>query len=257
MERIEMEPGRASRRVGRAHRTATAWVAPLPNPHASRALPAWRAGHHVAALLLPAFLAAGLIAVPNGHLLAADEPDTAKKAASAEVTKAVEQASSFMKTQKRKEAAEILDKVIPEVVASGDQALIVRALVNHAWACLYLKRYDDVIKSTEECVRLCGDYEAGQGSMAHAENFAALARMRLQRKEEALAAYRACLEKYRGLSLAQSPMLSCMSAWISYGPQLTTVDEVLRVTRDERVNGRLVYPVGETPHSGAGKRDEN
>ena len=233
---MRIEAQRASCRVGRAHRTVIGWVAPLPNLHVSRALPAWRVGRYLATLLLPAFLAASLIAVPSGSLLAAEGAGAEQKAPSAEVTKAVEQASSFMKTQKRKEAAEILDKVIPEVVASGDQALITRALVNHAWACLYLKRYEDVIRSTEECVRLCGDYERGQGSMAHAENFAALARMRLQRKEEALAAYRACFEKYRGKSLAQSPMLSCMSAWMSYGPQLTTVDEVLEVHRANVVN---------------------
>ena len=103
---------------------ATGWVALLPNPHASRALPAWSAGRYVGALLWPAFLAAALMLVPSARLLAADQPAAAQKTASAEVTKAVEQASSFMKTQKRKEAAEILDKVIPEVVASGDQALI-------------------------------------------------------------------------------------------------------------------------------------
>ena len=221
----------AARRMGRVHHIVTGWVALLPNPHASRALPAWSVGRYVGAVLRPACLAVALMALGSHPVLAAEQPAAAQKTASAEVTKAVEQASSFMKTQKRKEAAEILDKVIPEVVATGDQALIVRALVNHAWACLYLNRYEDVIKSAQECVRLCGDYERGRGSLAHAENFAAQALIKLGRKEEAVAAYRAMFDKYRDVPSAQTAVLRATRSWLSYGAQSLDTDEILKVHR--------------------------
>jgi len=154
--------------------------------------------------------------------------------------------------------------VEPYLVASSLEAVVAQRLLR-----LICRECRELLAS-EEVARLRGEYGegvpgrlyAGRGCRAcqgtgYRGRTGIFELMRVSETVRTLILQRASAREIRMAAAAEGLKSLREDGWRLLGEGLTTVGEVLRVTRDERVNGRLVYPVGKTTHSDGEGREEN
>jgi len=149
--------------------------------------------------------------------------------------------------RKYKEAAAIMDGVLPRSRELGDANLHSFCLLEHAYNCCYCNRHEDALKSARECRELYG--EAGERllySVSLCDYFAVYALRGLKRKDEAAEAVLAMFEKYRGNPWARKGLQYAMIAWPRWGPELLGWERAIEVHRENLVN-IFVQPQTDAP----------
>ena len=173
----------------------------------------------------------------------------------AELTRLRTQALRLRTGQRKyKEAAAIMDGVLPQSRELGDARVHSFCLLEHAYNCCYCNRYEDALKSARECVELYG--EADQRllySVSLCDYFAVYALRGLKRKDEAAEAVLAMFEKYRGNPWARKGLQYAMIAWPQWGPELLGWERAIEVHRENLVN-IFIRPQTDAPGKGRYQR---